>query len=195
MAIYTYSLADDTASGSVILNKLQNEIDLQISGVTHINLSGDNIDIHSSSDLSAGDQTTLTTIVSNHNGVELNLEKAPKMIQQIDVNKSSKTQNNYVTMSKIIYYGAESIGEIQTIEVIAYMESNATSFDIKIVDKKNSSNVIAEKTGLTNTIDEIIDMGTISNLPSKKSRLEIQIRKNGSNKSAKVYLDTVLVKY
>ena len=195
MAKYTYSKTNDTSDGSVILKKIHDEINLQISGVTHINLSGDDIDIHSSSDLSGGDQTTLTTIVSNHVGTITNLEKTPKMIQQIDINKSSKTKNVYVSMSKIIYYGNESIGEIQTIEVVAYMESDATSFDIKIVDKKNSSNVIAEKTGLTNTSDEIIDMGQITNLPDKKTRFEVQIRKNGSNKSAKIYLDTILIKY
>jgi len=195
MASYTYSKANDTASGNVEINVLQEEVYSSLPDIAHINLSGDDLEIHFSTSLSTGDESTLTTIVSNHQGVILNSQKIPKMIQQVDINKTLKNKNTYRSMSKIIYYGSNSIGEITTIEVVAYMQSGVDSFDIRVVDRKNGSNVIAEKTGLTNTDDEIIDLGTISNLPTDKTRLEVQIRKNDSSSSTNVYLDTILIKY
>lgn len=208
--IYTFTISEDFPNGIVNRNKFEQEIIANINipeELSHVDYHPhknlDRIDVVFEEELSSGSKTALDGDTSNpcggaivaHDPVVTNIDKAPTMIQQIDINKDSKTKNSYKSLTRIIYYGSGSIGDIISIEVVAYMADKVDSYDIKIVDKKNGSAVIAEKTGLTNTTDEIIDMGTISNLPTGKSRFEVQIKKNGNDKSAKVYLDTILIKY
>jgi hypothetical protein len=115
-------------------------------------------------------------------------------IQQIDLNESSKN-SSYKTMGRIIYLGTKRVGPISHIEAIAYMDDGVTSYDIRVVDKGNNSAVVAEVTGLTNTDDKIIDLGTISNLSATKTRFDIQIRVVDGGSSKKGRLDSILIKY
>lgn len=116
------------------------------------------------------------------------------LMQHVDVNGSSRF-NFWRTMSRIIYMGLDDVGAIQKIEIIAYMDADVTSYDVRIVDKGNQSAVVAQVSGLTNTDDDIIDMGTISNLPSSKTRFDIQIRKNGGAWRKEAYLDSIMITY
>jgi hypothetical protein len=117
-----------------------------------------------------------------------------QMIQQIDINKSDNS-TSYKTVSRIIYLGSDNVGAIIHIEAISCMDSGITSYDMRVVDKGNGSAVIAEVTGSTNEIDDIVDFGTISNLPSSKSRFDIQLKRNGGNAQKYVHLDSILIKY
>jgi len=122
------------------------------------------------------------------------ISQTSNIIQQIDVNKSAKN-STYRTLSRIIYLGSKLIGDIKTMEIIGYMDVGVTSYDVRLVDKGNQSAVLAEKTGLTNTEDAIIDMGAISNLSTTKTRIDIQVRVTDGNNSNQAYLDSILIKY
>jgi hypothetical protein len=127
-------------------------------------------------------------------GAAVSEDEGSQMIQQIDVNKDSKN-SSYKTLSRVIFLGTSKVGSILQIEGIAYMDSAVTSYDCRVIDRTHGSAVIAEVTGLSNETDAIIDFGTISNLPETKSALDIQIKKTGGGGSAKVYLDSILIKY
>ena len=126
-------------------------------------------------------------------GTSINAEHS-SMMQHVDVNASSRF-NFWRTISRIIYMGTEDIGPIKKIELISYMDSNVESYDVRIVDKGNGSAIIAEVAGQTNTDDNIVDAGTISNLPASKTRLDIQIKKNGGSWKDEVYLDSIMITY
>ena len=54
---------------------------------------------------------------------------------------------------------------------------------------------IAGSTGLVNTSMQIIDLGTISNVPSSSSIFELQVKKNGGALSDKVYIEEIIIYY
>jgi hypothetical protein len=115
------------------------------------------------------------------------------VIQQIDVGRTTN-KSTYSKLARVIYVGKEKMGTMKSIEAVSHMDSGAISYDIKVVDRKNGSIVVAEVTGLTNTDSEIVDLGNISNLTNNKTILEIQLRRIG-NGSKKAYLDSLILKY
>jgi len=187
---YSYQKED------IISNQLTEEIKgSSISAVLScINTEEQDISIFFETELSTEESNVLDTIISNHPDENYTLTPSTGLIQQIDINKSSK-KTSYTTVGRIVYLGSKIIGNIIEVDAIMYMDSGVDSYDIRFVDKTNSSVIIAEKSGITNTEDAIIEITEISNLPSDKSRLDIQVRKNGGTGNTYVYLDSVLVKY
>ena len=68
---YPYSIANDTANGTLAQEKLHDEIaasSITIS-LTGVNVSGDSISIEFATDISAGEETTLDGIIAAHDGI------------------------------------------------------------------------------------------------------------------------------
>ncbi len=80
-----------------------------------------------------------------------------------------------------------------TASSISYMDSDVTSYDIQIFDKDNKQVLLTKN--LTNTNESIQDLGVLTNLPTLPTQIEISIKKNGGNKSSKIYIENVTICY
>lgn len=83
---------------------------------------------------------------------------------------------NFELVGSFSFSGTTLLGVPQTIKLIASVNSGATG-EYKIFDETNLLQ-IALLTGVTNTIDEISDMGTLANLPSNEAIFEVQMRRS-----------------
>jgi len=78
---YTYSIASDTLNGAVFATTIKKTI-LESSIVTafdYILTNGDVLDVWFKSSISAGDETTLGSIISAHNGVDTGTSDDPSL--------------------------------------------------------------------------------------------------------------------
>lgn len=92
---------------------------------------------------------------------------------QFESRTTVSTLNAYSKVGTMIYNGS-LYGEIVAIHVNTSLNA-AGQYSIRVYDKTNNQ-VVAEKTGNTNTDDLIIDLGTILYQPSNQAVLEAQVR-------------------
>jgi len=85
----------------------------------------------------------------------------------------------YVKHLSITFQGTTKMGTPSKIYVNAFMAGGGTSYDLRIIDKTNGDAVICETTGKTNTAEQIIDLGTLSNLPTGQALWHLQVKKTG----------------
>jgi len=83
----------------------------------------------------------------------------------------------YETVAAFIFEGSAALAAITSIKAIASADGS-TSADIRIFDATNSL-VIADLTGFTNATPEIIDLGSISNVPTGEALFELQLLRDG----------------
>ena len=80
----------------------------------------------------------------------------------------------YKTKGRFVFQGSTVTGTPTLIKIIAEVSSGSTG-SVRLFDATNSL-VIAEKTGISSTTPSIVDMGTISNVPTGEAIFEIQLR-------------------
>lgn len=190
---YTKSLSSDFG-GNINEGQLHREIALAIPGTVliGINRSDDVVDIIFEDVLSGGDETILNTTISNH-------------IPQTGTRKVSffrytpKTTKTNSTVYQRIggpfkYNGSLEMGPINQVEVISNMDSGMTSYSVRLYDATNET-IIAEITGQTNTLEELINLGTISNIPEEEAIFEIHVKRVGGTTSTFAYVEDVIVYY
>jgi hypothetical protein len=112
-------------------------------------------------------------------------EKNPYIVAEND---------NYTKMAEFPYQGSNVTGAPSAIKIIASKSSNATDFSIRI-DNGDNGDVICEVTGQTNDQMAIINMGTISNVPTTEAILEIYGKKTGSGAGKKGMLSSLLIEF
>jgi len=174
---YTKSYITDFGS-SFNQSQFHSEIDAEAGiapNLLQVDKTGDVIDIIFDAALSAGEQTTLDTLISNHTP---DTSKAKEQFFIINPKRESIKTSTYSTVAVFKYGGSIALGTIDYINIISYMDSGPTSYCTRVMSK--TSNVqIAEKTGLTNTTEAINDMGTITNVPTTEEIFELQVKRMG----------------
>ena len=91
------------------------------------------------------------------------------------VNSNSAT---YAKVATFMYAGSTQIGPISAIKINAW-RSGGTGADFRIYDATNAL-VVAEVVNVTSTSEiNVVNMGTITNIPTALSIFEIQIRRSG----------------
>lgn len=106
-------------------------------------------------------------------------------------NDSVRT-SSYKAIGSFKYGGSNSVGTIDYIETISNIDLGVTSYSVRIYDKTNNQ-ILAEKTGMTNVVEEVQDLGEISNVPVETSVLEIQLKRTGGTEYDYAYIDSVIV--
>ena len=81
----------------------------------------------------------------------------------------------YTIVSKFIFKGTTILGTPSKIKLIAHVKTAIKPGDIRIYDVTNAT-VIGEVTGIANTSSVIVDLGTLSNLPTGESIFEVQLK-------------------
>lgn len=102
-------------------------------------------------------------------------------IKTINSNSSDETTSQYYSkVSKELIYDGTIYSTILSIDVIARANTSGDVYSIRLYDVNNSK-VIAEKTGLSNSEIEIIDLGDILYQPENKTILELQIKRDSGS--------------
>lgn len=98
----------------------------------------------------------------------------------------STASTNYVQVAIFYFAGTDAIGTPTAFKAIGFKDATPTSWDIQVVDLTNAL-TIATKTGNTGTAAEIVDMGTLSNLPTGPAMFEVQLKRTGGTGGSEVH--------
>lgn len=101
-------------------------------------------------------------------------------VMQVNCVIEESSGTSYETTQKFIYDGSDSWGSISKIEALAWTENAAKPGDIRILDVTNSL-VIAELLDFANETEDILDLGTISNVPTGSAVFHVQLRRPGGS--------------
>ena len=103
-------------------------------------------------------------------------------VGDVVLNLSGNSQNylftknaTYTVLSRFIFRGTIALGTPTNIKIVAHVKTAAKPGDVKVYDLTNTE-TICEVTGINGTSSYIIDLGTISNLPSGEAIFEIQAK-------------------
>lgn len=96
-----------------------------------------------------------------------------------DHNGIKVSSSHYSAMRSFIFAGSDKLGSPSSVKVIADVRGDYGS--IRLYDATNG-NVICEKQDISNTDLEIIDLGTIENVPTGEAIFELHLKGNGSKK-------------
>jgi hypothetical protein len=91
---------------------------------------------------------------------------------QPDVSISS---SSYSVLASFIYGGSTAVGAPTYMKAI--LHTSATSGDIKIFDSTNAQTIATKN--FTNSTKLIIDLGTLSNIPTGEAIFEVQMKRTG----------------
>jgi hypothetical protein len=190
MVDYNYSNTIDFPNG-IIAGQLFIEIEKDTNITkTLINVQdevGDNVKITFANSLTTGEETTLNTLVSNH--IPYN---STSFFKINSTNKTFiKTTSYNVALSHTIF--GENSFSIKSIKVLSRISTDGASYSVRIYDATNK-NVIAENT-FSNTSLIINDMGTLNNLPSSESIIEVQAKRIGGKTNSRVYIPECTIEY
>lgn len=199
MTTYTYSIDDDfTAATTIDTTKFNYEIEddgtitPECTGINMPDTSGDVVEITFASALSPEEKTRLDFLASVHV-----IDNSKPRIKFLSFSPNTIETNStvYMKVARFPYPGSRKIGDIDYIDIIANMEPGVTSYDMKVVDFNDRSVIIAEATGLTNTTEAAVSLGTINNVPKNSTLLELYVRKTGGDESDSVDLEEIIVYY
>lgn len=161
-----------------------------IATLTGVTTVGNAVNISFSDVINPGDIVLLNGLISAH----VPDNSKPKYKFFIITPKSSITSTAYTVISTFKYPGSLIIGPIDYIEIVSYMDNSVTNYDIRIINRENGD-IIASKTGNTNKELQVMDLGTISNIPQQEAILELHVRKNGGGVAKATYVDNLIVYY
>ena len=100
------------------------------------------------------------------------------------------TEATYLAVKRFIFPGSTAWATPSAIKVGVEVDAG-DSMDIRIWDLTNSL-AIATKTGITNTTWAIVDLGTVSNVPTAQALWEIQGRLPGGGENGRLTSVSVL---
>ncbi len=192
-SIFNKTISGDFTSG---LDSRQFHTEIDNSSIVpvlqDVGIVGNNVTITFDSGLSAGEETTLDTLISNH---------VPNNYQTLNSTNwnYADSQTYYSTYTRVSSYdfpGTDYTGSLRRIVAYCYKDSAVTNFDLRIYDTTNEQ-TICEVTNQTNTDpNSSLDMGTISNLSTGSALWEVQCKKNGGGTNDDmIYLKGVSYEY
>ena len=86
----------------------------------------------------------------------------------------SSTSTTYTSMCRFIFRGTNNYSLPTNIKVVTWVSSAAYHSNVRLYDITNSQ-IIATSANITSTSNTIVDLGTISNVPTTDAILEFQI--------------------
>ena len=178
----------DNLSNEIIANPVLSTI---FKGVEYSVSFPDVISIIFTTEPDIDGMTILNNIILNHNPV-----RVPPRVQFTNGNARVPKINshNYYLILTINYPGCLKRMTIDYIDITAHCDEDTTSYSLKVIDSI-SMKTIAEKTSITNKVKQVIDLGTIQNMPPAGSILEVYAKRTSNNPESYVYVDDVVVYY
>lgn len=192
----TYTKDDYTVSGTFggNYNPSKFKTDITNSAISRTiidtGLVGDSIILvfDGTSTLSAGDIIILDTLVSVHDSVEPIIYSS---VSQLNVKINEIKKEDYQLIGKFVYLGSNHMPSIGKILVNAYKESGDGSFTIAVVNNENGDEMA--EVSFSNEIETVLDLGTIYNIPTIESKIEIFAKV--SNKKSHLFIENIDICY
>lgn len=188
---YTKSLASDFG-GSLNSHQLHDEIDAD-GGIgptlLRINTEDDVVDIVFDATLSAGESTTLDSLVSSHTPVVV----VPKtIIATLNPRKDFFKNTSYQRLASFVYDGTDAAPTISEVSFISHMSSGVTDYTIRMIALSKPSTLMFEAT-FSNVDEERNTVSSFLALPAERMPIEFQIKKTGGNNQKRVYVDSITI--
>lgn len=108
-----------------------------------------------------------------------------------DFNTVSAT---YVQAGVFRFGGTTTLGTPTKIKAVGWKDAATTSWDVQVLDITNSLTIVT-KTGNTGNSPEIVDLGTLSNLPTAEAMFEVQIKRTGGTGGNMVHINELSVEF
>lgn len=190
---YTYSKATNFG-GVLYLSIFHAEINASAITPTcyGVNLTGDIVDVYFASTLSAGDEVILLSIISSHPTSTPTGVNSENYINSDTIVPSTQVINTTTHFILVSYNFDGFINTLSDIILNSYMEPDATSYTIQVLDYTNI-NIIAEET-FTNTNDTSLQQLTLSNIPTTQNTI-IHIKGKINPTGKKAFLKSIIFKY
>lgn len=190
MSIYTYSIYFDFGGVDPVLDQIHSiiEADTNITvALVGINSNGDDVHIVFESALSGAEETVLDNIVTNYTVVP----KTGEQITNISTNNDIVDSEQYITVLVFNFPGINKWKYVSNIKIIACMEDDGASFDVRVYDVTNNNEICS--TNISVAEQCVSDLGELTNLPITEAIFELQVKVNGSTtvhvKNINIYHD------
>lgn len=155
--------------------------------VTNSSFDGNNLNIDFESNLNNKQRILLHKLILSWDTAQSNIYEK---IIPVHLSGTGIKNTNYTRYGVYGYLGSNTLLPINKICVISYSDNNVSSYNVRIFNVTNST-VIAEAT-FSNKSEQLLDMGTISNVPTGSSLLEIHLKVNSATGNASVYSSMVI---
>jgi hypothetical protein len=164
-------------------------------------IGGGDVKITTYEVLSSGDETTLENLVTAHpdSNIASPDDEITSSSPRVDVAFGGDKKpyvrrkgSTYGVLAYVIFEGTTVNGTPSKIKVSTLTEKTNKSYDLRI-SNADTGDIIAEKTGLSNTAYTIVDLGDLSNLPSTETIFEIQSK--SSDNTTHVRLSNLLIQF
>ena len=188
MSHYTFTVSPATLSNknlSELNTKISQKINVPINTVNSNGNSKVNVDFND--ELSNSERIKLHKVLLSWDTESTNIYEK---IIPVYLNGNGINTSSYLRYGVYGYSGTNLTLSFKKISIVAYMDNTVTDYSVRIFNMTNS-NIIAEAT-FTNTTEQILDMGSLSNIPSNPSILEIHLKRNGGNNNSKAYATQVI---
>lgn len=148
---------------------------------------GDDIYITFDVEPTGGEKTTLDGLIGSHDS---SIEPVYDNIISLTPKESDIIDTDYKRQKMWIFEGSKKAGNIEKIMAIGHMDAGVTNFSIEVFDSTNALQ-IAEATFTDTTPDSELDLGTISNVPTGRAKIEINVKKTGGTDDDKAHLEDI----
>lgn len=184
---YGYTASNGFATTERI-NTINSQIDSEIGDRDTTRVEGDCVTYIFNAPISVDNVLKL----NNFNSILVDIAKPRRHLFSIYPRVDNTNTTAYSLIGRTAYKITLTNQSLDYIDVMAKMESNSESYSIRVVDVANE-NTIAEKTEINNTEFQTIDMGTITNMPTNGTVLEIYAKVE--NGEGCVYIDQLQFYY
>ena len=185
---YTYSILQfNNLINTGSLHNIIHINDILLSKFQYIETNDDVVDIWFNDTLNQTELAELTSIIESYTHVTDYSNNKLQIFPMLNNNKTSNTM--YIKLSNFLFDPINS-GMITKIIISSYKDINVASYMVRLYNI-TESNIIAEGI-FVNNIEDINDLGTIINTPTKISNIEIQLKKIGMD-GINVYLNSVSI--
>lgn len=146
-----------------------NEVDVADikDAVTHKDLSN-NPHAVTSAQVGTYTQSEVDTLVNNAKCIEITLSGNAN-------NYLFAKSATYAVLTRFAFKGITALGSPTNIKAIIHVKTAAKPGDVRIYDLTNA-NAICEVTGISSLTPTLVDLGTLSNLPSGEAMFEVQAK-------------------
>lgn len=112
----------------------------------------------------------------------------------LNLEQAGHVTPSYDEVATFIYPGINNVADITSIQAILYTSDASVTGKIKIYDVTNGAPICTFATGTNSTSPyNIVDLGTISNLPLTPAVFAVQVYNSSIVALNKVYLDSLMI--
>lgn len=182
--IVTYSRLNYFSNG-LSLTQLSDEISAHgILGLKFIRVSLVNTDvkIKFSSALISSEQDALDLLVSNHNYLKnsyTNIISIPPILNE----------SNSAIYTRVGVLSYEGLNDVVKLSLVGYIDSGITNYSVRLFD--NTNNAVLGVGTFSNTVEQIIELSSFSNIPSGQAALEVQVKVSGGSATDYLYINSI----